>query len=240
MMKRRFVLVMISLFLLSFAACHKANSTDKPSSSEVQTETQTDQVKKVDGDDAVLAAQKPVETDQQDKAELEAKDNADKTEKEVQPDAEIKPEANVIKPNENFNLKTPIPGLKPGEKCEIPDGFCEELMEEGATLIAWRKIFKRTATGEATDEEIEKLIPQFIPKHEPKNVRYTLNDVLSEELKHPFWSVAFETGSNEDTRLVKASVVADEHYLYAYIISRHEFSSIEDMTVTNALLKLSF
>lgn len=240
MIKRTFVFVIVSLFMLSFAACNKASSTDKTSAPEVNAENQADSVKKNDADNIETETQNAIEALKQEKAKAEA----DKAEAVIPEAANGAPESenglHVIKPNEKFNLNTPIAGLKPGEKCEVPDGFCEELMEDGATLIAWRKIFKRTVTGEATDEEIEKLIPQFIPKHEPKNIRYTLNDVLSEKLKHPFWSVAFETGGNEDTRLVKASVIADEHYLYAYIISRHEFSSIEDITVTNALLDLAF
>ena len=239
-MRRTWVLAFICLFLMSFAACHKANDAAKDVDKSVQADNNTK--------DAENKA--AMETSKQEKAKEDAantdgaKPEADDAKPEAdgaKPEADgAKPEADAIKPNDKFNLKTPIAGLNPGEKCEVQDGFCEEFMEEGATLIAWRKAFKRSATGEVTDDEIEKAIPDFIPNKAPKNVRLTLSDDISEALGRPVWSVAYETGGNEDTRFVKASVTADAHYLYAYIVSRSEFSNIEELVVTRALLELVF
>ncbi len=232
-MRRTWVLAFVCLFLMSFAACHKANDAAKDVDKSVQADNNTK--------DAENKA--AMEASKQEKAKEDAA-NTDGAKPEAdgaKPEANgAKPEADAIKPNDKFNLKTPIAGLNPGEKCEVQDGFCEEFMEEGATLIAWRKAFKRSATGEVTDDEIEKAIPDFIPNKAPKNVRLTLSDGISEALGRPVWSVAYETGGNEDTRFVKASVTADAHYLYAYIVSRSEFSNIEELVVTRALLELVF
>ncbi len=218
-MKKLMLFACIALLTTSFAACNK--KTEVTQAPETTVEDQNNEVKA----DEV----KPEAQNAEVKAD-EVKDNANP----------VAPQAVDIKPNEKFNLKTPIAGLVAGDKCEVPDGFCEEFVEEGMTLMAWRKAFKRTATGEATDNEIEKLIPNLIPNKEPKDVVYTLSEPISELSKRPAWSVVFTTGGNEDTREVKATVTADEHYLYAYIVSRSEYSSIEELTITKALMEIVF
>ena len=226
-MKKPMLFILIALLTTSLFACNKKEEV--PQVPETAVEAQKTAEANADAQktaEANAKAQKPTETNTKaDEAKVEAKAEEPK---------------DAIKPNEKFNLKTPIVGLVPGDKCEVVDGFCEEFVEEGMTMIAWRKAFKRTATGEATDEEIEKLIPHLIPNKEPKDVVYTLSEPISELSKRPAWSVVFTTGGNEDMRQVKATVTADEHYLYAYIVSRSEHSSIEELTVTKALMEIVF